>query len=116
MELRIMIESDGSGESELRSLHDWLRAEDELTADVKWDTPPISETRMGAVSDSIIAIFGAGGAGVILARSITVWLKTRRPEVTVRVKSRTRTIQVEARNIKDGEEFIRQIKLLSQEE
>jgi hypothetical protein len=39
----------------------------------------------------------------VLARSLTAWLRTRRPNVTVTVKTKTGTVTVDAQNVASGD-------------
>lgn len=43
---------------------------------------------MGAALETLQVALGAGGAATVLATSVSVWLKTRRPSVSLRVRRR----------------------------
>ena len=71
-------------EDDLRSLHDWLRDEDELRrAAVEWRSAPPKPDEMGAAA--VLAVTLSGDADrAALARSIAVWSTHRAdPALTI---------------------------------
>jgi hypothetical protein len=64
---------------------------------------------MGALSDVLIVALGSGGLGVSLAASLSVWLRTRVGDLTLRVRTEQGEIELNARNAKDPEALIKAI-------
>jgi hypothetical protein len=53
---------------------------------------------------------GTGGAGVVLAQSLSTWLTQRRTDVTVTVKARDgREVSVDVRRARDPQAVIREV-------
>jgi hypothetical protein len=85
-ELRLTVAGEASQEH-LRGLRDWLAHEEALRGrlELRGDAP--SPGHMGAALDVLVVALGSGGAGAVLARSVTTWLVQRRVDVKVTVKS-----------------------------
>lgn len=93
----------GDEVEEVTDLWEWLRGERALAGAVQPVRRPVSEGELGGVVDTLAVALGSGGAGVVLARSVTAWLSTRRSNVSVTVKTKTGTVKVDARNLDPGE-------------
>jgi hypothetical protein len=99
---------------EVRSLLGWLRREDGLRGrvDLKHVDPPV-DGQMGSVLDVLTVALGSGGAGAVLAGSLSTWLTSRRPDVRVTITGRHgREIEVDGRRVPDVAELIREIERL----
>ncbi len=84
------------------SLRDWLAAEEALRGRVELLARPPQPGQMGAALDVLAVALGSGGAGAVLARSLSTWLVQRRADVTVRVsRSDGREVTVEVRRTSD---------------
>lgn len=97
---------------ELTNLEDWLLDEPGLAGcpidrPVGSASPELGE--MGALSEVLVVALGSGGMGVALARSLSVWLRTRVGDVTLRISTGQGGIELEARNAKDAEALIKMI-------
>lgn len=99
-EIRI---SGGDDVAELAALWGWLSGERELAGAVRAVRSQVAGTELGGGSDLLAVALGSGGAGVALARSLATWLRTRRPNVAITVTSRSGSVTVEARQVKDGD-------------
>lgn len=94
--LRITVAEDPDA---LQSLTDWLRHEDDLRGRLRLE-PSGSGTgeEMGGLLDVLTIAMGSGGAGAVLARSLSTWLTQRNAEVKVTVsRSDGRSVEVHAR-------------------
>lgn len=109
MDISISVDSD-RGEADLRSLHQWLLKEPALR-EVRFERPaPVPPwDEMGSVSEILLASFGAGGAGAVLANSVSVWLQNRVTQVRVRVEGPHGSVEVEAGNVRDPAALIERI-------
>jgi Effector Associated Constant Component 1 len=58
----------------LRSLLDWLRHEDTLRGRVRTVQTPVRPGEMGALDAALVVALGSGGAGAVLAASVSTWL------------------------------------------
>lgn len=80
--------STAPGEAEathLVSLRDWLAAEELLRGRVYFPAQSLRPGEMGAALDVLAVALGSGGAGAVLARSLSTWLVQRRADVIVRL-------------------------------
>ncbi|MFG1930930.1 hypothetical protein ACGFK1_09780 [Mycobacterium sp. NPDC048908] len=71
--------------SEMASLWDWLSTEREFRDRIQPEERAPLPGEMGAVSDVLVVALGSGGAMTVLISSITAWLQSRRPEISVEV-------------------------------
>lgn len=86
MDLVITIPGLERRAAELDSLARTLRADSALrTADIDTRTT-LPEAAMGPVTDALLVSFGSGGVGVAVLQTVLAWLRSRRPDVQVRVK------------------------------
>ncbi|MFE2140852.1 hypothetical protein ACFXA3_03715 [Streptomyces sp. NPDC059456] len=101
MEIGITVDSD-QAEVDLHSLQQWL-LQDPGLRHVRFTCPaPVPRPGdMGAVSELLLATLGGGGAGAVLANSVSVWLQSRVTQVKVRVEGSQGSVEVEAGNVKD---------------
>lgn len=93
--LRITVAEDPDA---LQSLVDWLRNEDELRGRLRLE-PSSGGTggEMGGLLDVLTIAMGSGGAGAVLARSLSTWLTHRHADVKVTVRGPDgRSVEVEA--------------------
>lgn len=92
-------------EADLRSLHDWLRDEDDLRGtEVAWTPAPPKPGEMG-VSDVLMVTLGAGGLGTVMARSISVWIRHRSSDLRIRIKSGDQVVELNAQRLRNPEEL-----------
>ncbi|NDZ77081.1 hypothetical protein G3I19_00795 [Streptomyces sp. SID10853] len=107
MSARVRIAEGHDVAAELASLHQWLAREDALRGRVRIEQRPIGAEHMGALADTLVVAVGSGGAGAVLARSVSVWLQQRRSDVTVEVTSPTGDkVTVAARRVPDAQAVI----------
>ncbi|MFB7189050.1 hypothetical protein ACFCZT_27890 [Streptomyces sp. NPDC056230] len=98
--LRITVADDPNA---LQSLLDWLRHEDELRGRLHLE-PSSGETggEMGGLLDVLTIAMGSGGAGAVLARSLSTWLTHRHADVKVTVRGPDgRSVEVDAHLLQD---------------
>jgi hypothetical protein len=95
--------SGGDEVQEITDLWTWLHGERGLTGAVHAVQRPPGEGELGGVLDMLAVVLGAGGTGAVLARSLTAWLQTRRPDVVITVTTETGTVKVDASNIESGD-------------
>ncbi|MGW8332558.1 effector-associated constant component EACC1 [Streptomyces sp. NPDC055897] len=85
----------------LSSLHAWLQREDELRGRLRMEgSAAASETseEMGGLLDVLSIAVGSGGAGAVLARSLSTWLSHRHTELKVNITAPDgRSLEVDAR-------------------
>jgi hypothetical protein len=112
--MRVEFTVGGHGSfDELKNLEDWL-LEDPGLAGCPITRPPSSPApgEMGALSDVLVVALGSGGAGATLASSLSVWLRTRVGDVTLRVRTPRGEAELTARNAKDAEAVIASVSSL----
>lgn len=111
-ELGLTVVGDDA-EWHLRMLREWLASEDELRGRVELRNKPIAPGHMGGVVDVLAVTLGAGGPGVVLARSVSTWLTQRRADVSVTMKAPDgREITVDVKRAADPEAVIREVRAL----
>lgn len=94
-------------ERELRALRSWLAREDELRGRLTLRSRPIEPDELGGVLDVLVVALGSGGAGAVLAGSLSTWLTQRRVDITVTVTtSDGRDITVDVRRARDPQAVI----------
>ncbi|MFJ2632916.1 hypothetical protein ACIO6U_13360 [Streptomyces sp. NPDC087422] len=71
--------------ADLTGLADWLSREDELRGCSAIEPPEPSPGHMGGISEVLIVALGAQGAGTVLAASVSVWIRHRRPSADIEV-------------------------------
>ncbi|WP_158849888.1 effector-associated constant component EACC1 [Saccharothrix deserti] len=99
-----------TAEADLRSLREWLAAEDGVRpAWLRWAPAEVPPGQMGAVSDVLLVALGAGGAGTVVARSIATWIRHRTSDVKVKITAGDRVIELDAQRVKDTAEIVRMI-------
>ena len=104
MMLKIQVENSDDDGSELRSLRDWLSRDHELPiTSLELESPKIGEEEMGALSDTLIVTFSSGGAGAILARSLSVWLQTRTTELRIKFTTSKGTLEIDGKRLRSPE-------------
>lgn len=95
---------------ELQSLEEWLLEDPGLAGcPVSRPTAAPVPGQMGVLSDILIVALGSGGVGAALASSLSVWLRTRVSDLTVRIRTHQGEVELEARNVKDPEAVIEAI-------
>ncbi|MFF4361155.1 hypothetical protein [Streptomyces sp. NPDC001604] len=107
--LRVQVSAEPGVETEthLVSLRDWLAAEEALRGRVELLARTPQPGQMGAALDVLAVALGSGGAGAVLARSVSTWLVQRRADVTVHVsRNDGREVTVEVRRTSDPQAVI----------
>ncbi|MGI5401155.1 effector-associated constant component EACC1 [Streptomyces sp. CA-135486] len=109
MDISITVDSD-QGEADLRSLQQWLLQEPGLRqARFTRPAPVTRPGEMGAGSEILLASLGAGGAGAVMANSVSVWLQSRVTQVKVRIEGPHGSVEVEAGNVRDPAALITRV-------
>jgi len=113
MEARIAIEGR---DADFEALWDWLCHEPELRGRLRVTSAPTPEGTMGAATEIAVqvgvAMAGAGALWAALSRSLIVWLKQRRSDITVTVKvagPHAREVSLNAKRVPDPEKLLREI-------
>ena len=100
MEAQLLV-TGADDAAETAALWSWLQDECALRPGMRPIEGPADETALGGVVDVLVVTLGSGGAGVALARSLTTWLQTRRPDVSVSVVCGDRTVKLNARGMSE---------------
>jgi hypothetical protein len=101
MEAEIRV-SGGDDVAEITELFQWLRGERALAGTVRSVQRAPGEAELGGAFDMLAVALGSGGTGAALARSLTAWLRTRRPDVVITVTSPSGSVKLDAHRVKDG--------------
>ncbi|MET8144591.1 hypothetical protein ABZU32_30160 [Sphaerisporangium sp. NPDC005288] len=101
MEAHIRV-SGGDDAVEFTALQDWLGGQRALTGMVRLIQRPPREGELGGAFDMLAVALGSGGAGVALAKALTVWLQTRRADVTITVTSPSGSVKLDVQRINDA--------------
>ncbi|MEU5598838.1 hypothetical protein [Streptomyces sp. NPDC020298] len=84
LRVRVSAEPGVEAETHLVALRDWLAAEDTLRGRLELLAHTPQPGQMGAALEVLAVALGSGGAGAVLAQSLSTWLLQRRADVTVR--------------------------------
>jgi hypothetical protein len=118
MDLAIQVAVAADQEAHLRSLRDWLLADDELAlhhgvlARLEPAAPPAGQ--MGAVSEVLTVSLSAGGAGAMLARSLEVWLQTRTTDLKLKITGSAGVVELDAKRVRDSPALIEQLRAIAE--
>jgi hypothetical protein len=103
-------------EDALRDLNGWLANEDDLRGRLELRRKPISPGQLGGVLDVLAVTLSSGGAGAVLATSLTTWLTQRRADVSVTVTGPDdRKVTVDVHRAADPAEIIREVGKLAEQ-
>ncbi|MEU8742008.1 hypothetical protein ACFYPK_33495 [Streptomyces halstedii] len=84
MNVTVTITGDGVAD-ELRSLHEWLIAEEELRGRVRLMEAPPSPGTLGTVPEMLTIALAPGGVTAVLASAAIAWMRHRTGEVTCKL-------------------------------
>jgi hypothetical protein len=104
-QIRIVSGTDG----DLAALGEWLQGEDELRGRIRTVHGAIGETELGPVVELLTVALGAGGAGTVLASSLTTWLLTRKATAKIIVKSGGRSVTLDIQTADEVAPLLEQI-------
>ncbi|MGW3205602.1 effector-associated constant component EACC1 [Streptomyces sp. NPDC001135] len=86
MEERLVVEVAGDrAADELRSLRDWLVAEEELRGRVRLELPPPAPGALGSLVAALTVALGPGGVATAAASVLISWLRRRTGDISVKV-------------------------------
>ena len=116
--MAVLIEISGEGElAETNDLKRWIEQERISGVDeVRQEFEPPAVGEQGPTALAVISIVLGSAAMVELARSIHVWLTTRKRRLKVKISNVNRVVEVECENPPNTEELLQQIKLLIPDE
>jgi Effector Associated Constant Component 1 len=99
--------SDPAQHGELTSLENWLLRDACLRACTITRPPTVPKPgEMGAVSEVLVVALGSGGSGAALATALSVWLRSRVSDLTIRLQGPMGTIELSARTTQDPRELV----------
>ncbi len=99
MDLNLAVTGSGAAD-EVRSLHAWLTAEDEIRGRARLVTGVPGPGVLGPTADSIAVALGPGGISAAVAVGLVTWLRQRRSDVVVRVRGRSgKAIELSAKRV-----------------
>jgi hypothetical protein len=113
--VRVEVSVAGGDEvEEQAALWEWLLDEPELRGTLAREPVPIEPGRLGAGAEMLTVALGSGGAVAVLARSLSTWLRTRRPGLTLTVtangrSARLKTENVDERHVEEALAILREI-------
>ncbi|MDQ2836916.1 MAG: hypothetical protein M3Y89_05785 [Actinomycetota bacterium] len=84
--VRLVVDEDGGGAGDnLRSLYSWLADEPALRGQVSLIDAPVRPEQMGADATAVVVSLLTGGTATALARSLSVWLRYRKPQLSLKI-------------------------------
>jgi len=98
--------------ADLDSLARTLRVDSALrTVDIDARTT-LPDAAMGPVTDALLLSFGSGGVGVAVMQTILAWLRSRRSDITLRVKRTDGSeVEIEVTAAKDPTQAIELLRM-----
>jgi hypothetical protein len=106
-EIRV-IDDDGNGLA-ANDLAEWLKHEEKLRGRVRIVRGPTGDPHLSSLPELLTVALGAGGAGTVLASSITTWLLTRRSHAKVEVNAKEHKVVLELKTVEQLAPLLRQI-------
>jgi Effector Associated Constant Component 1 len=100
------IQLSGDDGTEFSSLWDWLRNERALTGSLRAHPRKAVDGQLGGAFEVLSVALSSGGAVTVLANSLTTWLRTRKADITVTVKTSTGSVRIDARQVSTGDDVI----------
>lgn len=100
MSIAISVSGVPDTDAEIRSLFRWLQREEDVP-NPTFTPAATGPEDMGAVSDVLVVAFGSGGAGAVLANSLSVWVRHRASDLKVTFRGKKGTVQLDGKRIKD---------------
>jgi hypothetical protein len=97
--------SGENGSAEFGGLWEWLRQERSLTGSVQARPKAAADGELGGAYEVLSVALGSGGAVVALANSLTTWLRSRRSDITVTVKTRAGSVSISSRQVRSADEI-----------
>ena|SRR2546423_13971817 len=85
MEARLQLTGGDDAHDELSLLRNWLADEPEFRGRVRLESAPIEAGTMGGLAEALTVALASGGALMVLASSVSVWLQQRRSTLTVKI-------------------------------
>jgi hypothetical protein len=114
MDLTLSVVGDDSGR-DARALLDWLRRDNDLRGQVTLYSTAPSADEMGLGGDVVAVAFGPEGAFAALAAALSVWLRSRTRDVTVRISGKRGSVEVDVRRTPDAEAILKAVRDLLNE-
>ncbi len=92
----------GGAADDLRSLHAWLVAEDELRGRVEFVEQSPAPGTLGSALDTLVMTLGPGGAASVLVAGLVSWIRSRHGDLDITVERRDdrTTFRVSARRVR----------------
>lgn len=84
----------------------WLNGNRTFCGHVTRKISPPAEGQLGGVIEMISVALGSGGAGVVLAQSLSEWLRNRRSDITIIVTHGDKTVAVRAQRVSDPQPLL----------
>ncbi|WNF25325.1 hypothetical protein RI138_00095 [Streptomyces sp. C11-1] len=93
-----------TAQAELTALADWLSREGELRGRSDIERPEARPGHMGGISEVVIVALGVQGAGTVLAASLSVWIRHRRPSADIEVTGPGgQSVKISLRNVPEAD-------------
>ena len=91
------------------ALQDWLRREQVVGLRVERMIAPPVEGEMGIDPLTALSIVLGSQAVVELMKSVHVWIKTRRPKLTIKLKTVHEELEIDAENLPELQALIEKV-------
>ncbi|NBE95089.1 hypothetical protein FE391_18680 [Nonomuraea sp. KC401] len=108
MELHVTILGDAA-ERELRSLRAWLDGESQLHGKVQYLLAAPQDTELGSMLDTLAIVIGSSGTTALFARVLTTWIRSRRSDITIKIKAADKTIEIRSQSVSDPLHLLKEI-------
>jgi hypothetical protein len=108
VDVRIQIRG-GDEVTAYNELTAWLNGNRVFCGHVTRKTSRPAEGQLGGVIEMLTVALGSGGAGAVLAQSLTEWLRNRRTDITIIVTHREKTVVVRAQGISDPQPVLQDV-------
>ncbi|MCX5434751.1 hypothetical protein OHU11_41985 (plasmid) [Streptomyces sp. NBC_00257] len=103
--MSVAVELAGPGAAdELRSLHEWLSAEDELRGRVRLVQAPPPPGALGTAGEMLTVVLAPGGVTAVLASTAVAWMRHRTGAVVCKLtKPDGTSVEVSAQRVRGSD-------------
>jgi Effector Associated Constant Component 1 len=102
MEIKLQLEGQEADEGNLLALQDWLKRSEIQGLNVERDKSRPAEGEMGDVS-AVLSVALGSAAVVEMVRALHTWIKTRRRNVSIKIKLDGKEVEINAENLASDE-------------
>lgn len=106
MDLELELQGSDATEETTIAVQDWIRREQIEGLRVERKSAPAVEGQMGIDPLTALSVVLGSAAVVELVKSLHVWIRTRRPQLKIKLKVGDSDLEINAQNLPDQQALI----------